>query len=212
MIVTKIPVGELSENCYIISTEKGNAVAVDSGAEPEKLLSFLKENSLTLKKILLTHGHFDHYGAVAELVKNTGAEVFIHSLDVPMLSSDSLSLGDNMGVHCEPVTEYTTVKDGDVICLDELEFHVLYTPGHTKGGVTYVCNDAVFSGDTLFCGDVGRTDFPGGSYPEIIASVRKIAALDGDYKVYPGHGHSSVLSTERATNQYIKGNNNDFDF
>lgn len=211
MKVTTIPVGALAENCYIISTEKNNAVTVDCGAEPKKLLSFLKENGLTLKKILLTHGHFDHIGAVEELAQKTGAEVYIHSLDVPMLSDDTLSLAEMVGIKCTPVTSYITVKEGDVITLDELEFRVMHTAGHTKGGVTYVCNDCIFSGDTLFCGEVGRTDFPGGSYPEIIASVAKISELEGDYKVYPGHGEASTLSAERATNPYIKGNNNDFD-
>lgn len=204
MKVHTIPVGFLAENCYIIELENGNAVAVDCGDESEKILSFLNSHNLTLKKILLTHGHFDHINAVADIVKKTGAQVFIHEDDEPMLTSSRLNLSSSMpNIHFKPFDNAIKIHDGDVIKQDDIEFKVMHTKGHTKGGVCYICNDVIFSGDTLFAGDVGRTDFPGGSYPEILASVKKLAELEGNYIVYPGHGPSTTLETERKTNMYI---------
>ena len=105
----------------------------------------------------------------------------------------------------KPIIEATTIEDGDTIVQDELTFKVIHTPGHTKGGVCYLCGGSIFTGDTLFYGDVGRTDFPGGNYNEIINSVKRLAVLDGDYKVFPGHGMASSLERERNFNSYIKG-------
>ncbi len=212
MKIKTIPVGMLEENCYIISTQNNNAVAIDCGAEAEKIMRYLENEKLTLKKILLTHGHFDHIGAVAEIVAKTNATVYIHSLDSEMLSDNTLNLALTIGAKVKSVDEFVEIKDGDIITQDEFEFKVLHTSGHTKGGVCYICENSIFSGDTLFKGEVGRTDFPGGSFPEILASVQKIARLEGDFDVYSGHGESSTLERERNQNMYIKGNYNDTDF
>lgn len=213
MKIHTLILGEIEENCYIVETDNKSAVIIDCGDEAERILSFIKSNGLTAKKILITHGHFDHTGAVAQIVENTGAEVFIHKDDATMLESGTLSLASlipTMIFH--PVLKYTTVEDGEVITQDELEFKVLHTPGHTPGGTCFICENAIFSGDTLFAGTVGRIDFPMGSFEDIIKSVKKIADLEGDYRVYCGHGESTTLDTERATNVYIKGTYNDDSF
>jgi glyoxylase-like metal-dependent hydrolase (beta-lactamase superfamily II) len=207
MNIYRLPVGELRANCYIIETANKNAVAVDTGSDFPKIKSFLDENGLTLKKILLTHGHYDHIGAVKDAVLSYGAEVYIHEEDAPMLESRTKSLADAIGAGAfNEVADFKTVKDGDIITLDELSFEVIHTPGHTKGGVCYKCGNSLFTGDTLFKLSMGRTDFPGGSLGEMIWSLRKLAVLDGDYDVYPGHNETSTLSFERKNNPCLKGN------
>jgi len=213
MKIHTLILGEIQENCYIVETDNKSAVIIDCGDEAERILSFIKSNGLTAKKILITHGHFDHTGAVAQIVENTGAEVFIHKDDATMLESGTLSLASLIPTMIfYPVLIYTTVEDGEVITQDELEFKVMHTPGHTPGGACFICGNAIFSGDTLFAGTVGRIDFPMGSFEDIIKSVKKIADLEGDYRVYCGHGESTTLDTERATNVYIKGTYNDDSF
>ncbi len=206
MEVTRIPVGELRANCYIIKTKNKNAAAVDPGGDFEQIKAFLDDNCIELKKIMLTHGHFDHIGAVAELAKKYGAQVYIHSLDSGMLNDRMESLADAIGCYeFIPVDKYDTVKDGDIIKLDELEFQVIHTPGHTKGGVCYKCEKSLFTGDTLFKMSMGRTDFPGGSLEEMYDSLKKLADLDGNYDVYPGHNKTSNLDFERKNNAYLRG-------
>lgn len=207
MKITQIPVGQLCANCYIIETENKNAIAVDAGGDFEKLRKFLQDNGLTLKKILLTHGHFDHIGATAQLSKEYNAEVFVHEDDAVMLTDRRESLADAAGgmPHTD-VENYTTIKDGDVITQDELSFEVIHTPGHTRGGVCYKCGRHLFTGDTLFKMSMGRTDFPGGSASQLFASLKKLSNLDGDYSVYPGHNQATTLDYERKYNSYLKGN------
>lgn len=205
MKVKTIPTGFLEENCYIIDIGNGNAVAIDCGDDADKILDYLNSNSLVLKKILLTHGHFDHINAVEDVVNKTGAEVYIHRNDEPMLHSDRLNLAYSIpGYTFIPFSgQAITIEDGDVIKQDNIEFKVIHTKGHTQGGVCYICENVIFTGDTLFAGEVGRTDFPGGSYSEILASVKRLASLNGDYIVYSGHGPSTTLETERKTNMYM---------
>lgn len=199
--------GQLAVNCYIIETEQKNAVAIDIGGNYEKLKTFLADKGLTLKKILLTHGHYDHFGGVADAVRDTGAEVYIHEKDASMLTSSDLSLAQHISSEpFEAVKEYKKIKEGDVITLDELSFSVMNTPGHTKGCVCYRCCDCLFSGDTLFNLSMGRTDFPGGSLAEMMDSLSRLAQIDEDLNVYPGHNSSSTLSFEKKNNPYMKGN------
>ncbi len=210
MVIKKMQLGEMQTNCYVVTTNYKNAVVIDCGDNPDQIMEYVDSNDITIKKILLTHGHFDHVGAVAEIAKKTNAEVFIHTEDLEMLTSSELNLSKMLPNYMFSVYKgAVAVNEGDVITLDELEFKVLHTPGHTKGGVCYICNDNIFTGDTLFAGNVGRTDFPGGSYSEIINSVNKIAQLEGNYNIYTGHGANSTLDNERENNVYIKGNVND---
>lgn len=207
MKIKRIPVGQLYANCYIIETENKNAVAVDTGGDFEKLKKYLDDNGLSLKKILLTHGHFDHIGATEQLSKEYNAEVFVHGNDAKMLTDRFESLADAAGgMPHTNVEEYTTIKDGDVITQDELSFEVIHTPGHTRGGVCYKCSDSIFTGDTLFKMSMGRTDFPGGSASQLFDSLKRLDSLDGDYNIYPGHNEPTTLAYERKYNPYLKGN------
>ncbi len=207
MKVTRIPVGDLRANCYIIETENKNAAAVDPGGDFEKIKAFLKDNNLDLKKILLTHGHYDHIGAAAQTAEEYGAQIYIHEQDSVMLTDRTANLADAIGGgKFIPTDNFNAINDGDVIRLDELEFEVIHTPGHTRGGVCYKCGNALFTGDTLFKMSMGRTDFPGGSMGEMYDSLKKLAALEGNYEVYPGHNETSTLDFERKNNVYLKGN------
>ena len=207
MNITRMPLGILMANCYIIETEKKNAVLIDPGSQPAKLIKYLDENNIIPKKILLTHGHFDHIGAVPEIVEKYGSEVYIHENDAVMLSDRRMSLADDVGGGIyRTVEKYNCVHDGDRIVLDELDFEVLHTPGHTKGGVCYRCGDSLFTGDTLFCLSMGRTDFPGGSLGEMYHSLKRLGAIPGDLDVFPGHNETTTLDFERKNNPCLKGN------
>ncbi len=207
MKVKVMPLGELRANCYIVETENKNAVAFDIGGEPEKLLQYLKENGLTLKKIFLTHGHYDHIGGVYEAQKQTGAEVYVHSGDAMKIKSEVGSLAINLGeTNFKKIENYTEIKDGDIITLDELEFKVMHTAGHTNGCVCYICDDCIFSGDTLFRCSIGRTDLPDGDFTKMSESLQKLNALEKDYTVYPGHEGETTLAYEKNNNPYLKGN------
>jgi len=197
MKVNQLGLGVLKTNCYIIQSENKNAAAVDIGGESEVLLEFLEKNDLTLKKILLTHGHFDHIGGVEQVRRATGAEVYIHHLDAPKLSDFGIT-------DIEPVAEYNEISDGDIITLDEIQFRVMHTPGHTKGGVCYITDGVIFSGDTLFKNSMGRTDSPDGDYSEMMQSLKKLKMLEGNYTVYPGHDFSTTLNRERLNNPYMR--------
>lgn len=207
MKIYRLPVGGLMANCYVIETENKNAVAVDTGADFQKISDFLEGKNLSLKKILLTHGHFDHIGAVQKLCEKYNCEVFVHELDAHMLRSRYASLADaiNNG-EFDNVESYSTVKNGDIISVDELDFEVIHTPGHTKGGVCYKCENSLFTGDTLFRLSMGRTDFPSGSMSDMFESLKKLGELEGDFEVLPGHNEPSTLSFERKNNPYLKGN------
>lgn len=203
--IYKLIVGVIQSNCYVIETENKNAVIIDAGAEADRIFALLEEKGLTLKKILLTHGHFDHIGAVAEIVQKTGAEVYIYPADASKLQSEEKSLANVIpGQKFAKVTKYTPVNDGDVIVQDELSFRAIHTPGHTKGGVCYVCLDNIFSGDTLFAGTVGRTDFADGSLEDIKTSMKKLVALEGNYNIFCGHDKSTTLDEERKNNVYMR--------
>lgn len=204
MDIFTIQLGGLMANCHIVRTSPETCVALDIGGDSDFFLKFLNRENLKLDKILLTHGHFDHMCGAEAVRLATGAEVFVHENDADMLSSPEKSLYSDIraGEFC-PVTEFSTLKDGDTIKDGELSFQVLHTPGHSKGSVCYICDDRIFSGDTLFRGSIGRTDFMGSSVPDMKKSLRKINSLDGDFRIYTGHGESTTLEYERKNNPYI---------
>lgn len=192
----------LSNNCYLIIDEKSNKSAlVDCSVFNEKMQSLI--GGTKLEYILLTHGHFDHTGGVKKVKEMYGAKLVISEEDKIMLTSNARSLAPFIGCGFEPVEADITVKDGDVLNLGETEIKAIATPGHTKGGICYIAENALFTGDTLFCGSCGRTDFPGGSGSEMLQSLRKLAALEGDYNVYPGHEDITTLDYERKYNTYM---------
>ncbi|MDE6784164.1 MAG: MBL fold metallo-hydrolase [Ruminococcus sp.] len=207
MNIKNLQLGEIHANCYIAVTAPEQCVAVDIGGTPRLLIEYLKMNRLKLTKILLTHGHFDHMNGVEEVRLATGAEVFIHEKDADMLSSSSLSLHAMMSIMpFNSVSEYKIIHDGDIISDGNCEFKVLHTPGHSKGSVCYICDDerVIFSGDTLFCCSVGRTDFSGSNPDDMIKSLERLYNLNGDYKVLPGHMESTTLDYERQNNPYMR--------
>ncbi len=205
--VQTMSLGSLSTNCYLVYTGEKRVIAADIGGEPDKLLRFLNENGLTLGKILLTHGHYDHIDGVLSVQQATGADVYIHEADAPMLSDSNLSLAAwiNPCADCKPITDYHTIGEGDIITDGDAVFTVMHTPGHTKGSVCYICDDIILAGDTLFRLSRGRTDFPGGSDREMLDSFRRLKQLPGDFRVFPGHNEHTSLEFERNYNPVMRG-------
>ena len=196
MLIKAIPVGQLETNCYVVTDEDKLLCAVlDPGDESNAILDYLEEHKLKCGAVLLTHGHFDHTGAVYALLEETGAPLWMHRAD--------LGKDKRRGQFDAPEgTKF--FSDGDVIEVGALRFEALETPGHTPGSVTFRCGDALFTGDTLFAGSCGRTDFPGGDTQTELRSLKRLGELDGDYEVYPGHMEASTLERERRFNPYMR--------
>ena len=205
MKIHHLQLGPLRANCYIVETAPGRCVAVDIGGDSRLLLEFLKMKKLRLSKILLTHGHFDHMLGVEEVRKATGAEVYVHTDDAKMLLSPEYSLFEGFGMSGSfpAVSDYTAVFGDCWINDGDCSFKVIHTPGHSEGSVCYICDDVMFSGDTLFNGSCGRTDLAGGNTLDLVNSLRHIYMIDRDLKVYPGHGEESSLAYEKQYNPYL---------
>lgn len=200
------PVGTMGTNCYLVTDEETHErFLVDPGFFDGSLKRLLLDVKLgELKYILLTHGHFDHILGVCDVQKNYGGKIVIHEKDADCFENEKKSLVGAFAPDATlPEKADILVEDGDRLPFADGEILVLHTPGHTEGSVCYLLENAVFSGDTLFFDSVGRTDFFSGSFAEILKSVKKIAALSGDRKVYPGHGMMTTLERERKNNRYI---------
>ncbi len=205
MNIITIPVGMIGTNCYLLCSEQGSCAIIDPGGDAGVILRRIRAQGLTPKMILFTHGHYDHIGAADDLRKELGnLPTYIHEADDEMIrdaeKNFSTAILDGRGF---VTTAGRLLHGGETIPLDELRIQVIATPGHTRGGVCYRVGDALFTGDTLFAGSVGRTDLYGGSFLDISASVHRLAALPGDYKVLPGHGPASTLENERRNNPYL---------
>jgi glyoxylase-like metal-dependent hydrolase (beta-lactamase superfamily II) len=192
MKICRLPVGELSTNCYVVVSRDLRAFLIDPGDEAEKIKGFLSKNKIEAKFIVHTHGHFDHIKADAAL----GLPVYIHENDADLIRHPEKNPMIELFGPVDAVTPKRLLKEGDKIILDELTFSVIHTPGHTSGGICLFGDGVLFSGDTLFKDGVGRTDFPGASSEELEVSLRKIAQLKGDTKVYPGHGPETTVARE----------------
>ena len=203
--ITTFAPGMVYANCYIVKDgQSGDAFVVDPGAYNKRLEAVLKQEGIEkLRYILLTHGHFDHISGVKELKENFGGEIVIHREDAECLYDKSKSLASKFLFPQHDVTADVLVKDGDRLSFGGGEIEVIHTPGHTRGSVCYVTQDIMLSGDTLFRSSIGRTDFPGGSIEEMKESLKRLAALERNYTVYPGHAESTTLEAEKKYNPYM---------
>lgn len=193
MLLKTYTLGQLQTNCYLLSGGNGHAVIVDPAEHGEYLAKQLEDQNLILDAICLTHVHYDHIGGLSQLQTRTGAPVYMHPDDSAIVDSMSYGL---FNVTAQPYPK--TLNAGG------LEITVYHTPGHSPGSVCLQVEDTLITGDTLFAGSCGRTDFPGGSWEQMAASLRFLDSLEGDFSVYPGHGESSTLSTERKYNSYLR--------
>lgn len=206
--VLTLPVGDLEANCHIVYDDEKNAVLIDPGAEGHYILSELSRQELKPLAILLTHAHFDHFGAASEIMEATGIPLWVHPLDRDMVLSSEYSLAVQLGYgaqyRCPDAAGIRTFADGDCLKFsDELTFTVLHTPGHSPGGCCFRHEDLLFTGDTLFRDGVGRVDFKGGNIKDMRASLAKLGQLDGDCTCYCGHYMNTTLSHERQFNHYV---------
>ena len=193
--IKTLPLGAYQTNCYLVWGENSpSCVVIDPGYQSEVVLAETKKLGKEIAAIFLTHGHFDHVGAVRDLVSEVGCPVYLCAEDLSM--PPQLTAGPLYYTH--------TYAEGDFVEAAGLSFKVLHTPGHTPGSVCLQCENAIFSGDTLFWGSCGRTDLPGGSWHTIRKSLLRLATLSGDFDVYPGHGDSTRLAFERKNNPYMQ--------
>ena len=199
MQVKVLQVSPIGTNCYLLEDEKAHVAAViDPGDEAGRILQVIKDDGVDVKYILLTHGHYDHTTAVPELHQALPqAEIYIHKADANGAGSRLFPLAGQ-------IPDLKFYDEGDALTLGELTIQVLHTPGHSKGSVTLKVGDVLFCGDTLFAGSCGRTDLAGGSYAEIMASLKKLGQLPGDYHVCPGHDVTSTLERERRSNPFLR--------
>jgi len=189
-MLRKLVVGPYQTNCYILGCkDTSQGLVIDPGDDVLRIVKEITRAGLTIKHILITHGHIDHVGGVPELKRITKAPVLIHRLDA-----------GGLGARPDAFLE-----EGQIIQVGNYSISVIHTPGHSPGGVCLCAPGAVFSGDTLFAGSVGRTDFPGGSHELLVEGVRrKIFPLGDDLRVYPGHGPESTIGRERQTNPFFR--------
>jgi len=196
-------VGMLASNSYIVGDEESKeAILIDAGDEPERLLGELASSDLKLKAIVATHGHFDHVLAVDYIRKRTGAPFYLHGADAPILASMQERARLLLGLELGPpprVDKY--LKEGDEFTIGRYTFEVLHTPGHSPGSICLLGENVLFSGDTLFAGSIGRTDTPGGNFLLLAESVtKKLFALPENTRVYPGHGPDTSIGDEKSSN------------
>lgn len=198
----------LAANCLIVTdAETGKTAVIDPGSFDERLDRKLSEVGYdNIEYVLLTHGHYDHTGGANDVIKKTDnmAKVAIYKTEEEFLSDSYLNLSLPFTGRAWPVIKADVLlSDGDKIELGSSVITVMHTPGHTKGSVCYICDDNIFSGDTLFCESAGRTDFPTSDEHEMYESLHKLAALEGDYTVYPGHNMKTTLNNERKYNPFM---------
>ena len=199
MIIKAVEAGPIQANCYILMDEETKEIVImDPGGEAEMLSEEIDNFKGNVKFIILTHGHFDHVGAVKDLCQKYKVPFYISAVDYEYVQKD------DSGIFGKLPNNPLVIKEGDTISFGKNTIKVLETPGHTKGGVSFVIDDKVFTGDTLFRGSIGRTDFLGGDFDEIINSIKtKLLPLGDDIIVYPGHGPSSTIAFEKRNNPYL---------
>ena len=211
MIVKMLTLGTLYTNCYIVSCiETKEALIIDPGFEEkkdaEKVLKEVKQQELHIKYVVNTHGHPDHIGGNRIIKEATNALLLIHEYDAPMLTGPTENLSMLLRLHAMSPPADKTLHEGDLIRFGKTTLKVLHTPGHSKGSISLLGDDVIFTGDTLFAGSIGRYDLPSASYKEIIHSIKRLATLPEHVKVYPGHGPTSTIGKEKNSNPFLQMN------
>lgn len=214
MILKQLEVGWFMTNAYIIGCEETKEGAIiDPGGDANKILKIAEENSLSIKYIINTHAHPDHISENKTIKEKTGADILIHKDDAPLITSAIMKLASLLGMFFTPISPDKTLDEGDIIKIGNIQLSVLHTPGHSPGGICLLTESTInraaakiaFTGDTLFAGSVGRTDFPGCSYTDLIRSIKqKLLTLDDETKIYPGHGPNSTIGYEKSTNPFCR--------
>lgn len=198
--------GPMGANCYLYTCmETKKAVIIDPGAEGKKIYRWISEKGVKVDYILLTHGHIDHIGAVDELKELLGdVQVGIHEGDATMLTDGRRNLSGYMGQNLVQKKADILLQDGQELMVGNQRLKVISTPGHSLGGVCFLCTEALFSGDTLFAGSIGRTDFPGGSMDQLLDGVKKkLLILPENTRVLPGHGEETSIGEEKRDNPFL---------
>lgn len=205
--VRALTVGPLDTNCYVLwDRETRSAAIIDPGGDCDRIVSVAASLDLRVQWVLLTHGHFDHTFCAGDLAARFGAGVGLHEADAAIL-------GQSFGIAemFYDLSEYAPVQptdlliDGRLVSLGESELEVIHTPGHSPGGLSFLTELGVFCGDTIFAGSIGRTDFPGGSFEQLIESMRaRLLAMDGSTPLFPGHGPATTVGEERRSNPYLQ--------
>ena len=205
LIIKELAVGPFMANCFILGCEESNdAVVIDPGGDTDRILSALAESHLKVKYIINTHAHVDHAAGNGKLKKETGADLLLHELDVPLLGNISASAASwGLSIEDSPLPD-RTVNDGDTVSFGTVSLRVLHTPGHSPGGISLYTNGYVFVGDTLFAGSIGRTDISGGNYNTLISSIKnKLFPLGDDVRVFTGHGPETTIEREKNFNPFV---------
>jgi glyoxylase-like metal-dependent hydrolase (beta-lactamase superfamily II) len=204
MIIKTLIVGPLEENTYIVGDEDTrDAIIIDPGDEPERIMDAIREDALKVDAIICTHAHFDHIGAIGDVKKGTGTRVLIHGDDLDIFRrarEHAMFWGFEIDDLPEPDG---LLRDGDLIRVGGLEFRVIHTPGHSPGSISIYGEGVVFTGDTIFRDSVGRTDLPGGSLDMLKESFRRLLQLPEDTRVLSGHGPETTIGRERVENFFV---------
>lgn len=206
MFIKCLKVGQIETNCYIACDKvKNKAVIIDPGADAPRIVAALEETGCTAAYVALTHGHADHMMAAHEVLRKTGAKLAVYADELPFLNDPERNNFHKMSDELfEPFTPDLMLRDGETLTFGEIILLAMHTPGHTHGSCCFLSQDMIFSGDTLFKEGAGRTDLPTGNMQELLASLRRISALKGDFQVLPGHGDFTTLGYERANNPFFR--------
>lgn len=204
MKIETLVLGLYETNCYIVYNEDKEAFIIDPATNADKIKESLDSHNLDLKFMVLTHAHGDHIGALAELMEAYPVPVYLHKNELTTLYDQRMSLSSLMNTNIpEKSSQLVPVEDGQEITFGQETIRFIHCPGHTPGGMSIYIKPYLFTGDTLFYGSIGRTDFPGGNYPEIIASCHKLISYPADTIILPGHGPRSLVSQEKMMNPFL---------
>lgn len=205
MLIKRIVEPNFEENVYILADDKTKKCAViDPGGAKDSILDFIKQNDLDLEYIILTHGHGDHIGAAKKIKQETNVKIVAHSHEQELLLDKNKNLSYMMHCGAQELDADIYVNDKDKLELGQLKLTFLHTPGHTKGSMCIRVENEMFTGDTLFAGSIGRTDFYSGDYKQMEKSLTKLSKYEDNINIYPGHGPKSTLGNEKRTNPYMR--------